>query len=618
MAKSINAELLIPVTKLTARRGVFRWPDKPVLACVREADLLPLGMLADDLAALGLVARIDRNAFGPAAVRIRRATAPTAPESYRMTLAAKGIDIVAADDAGAYYAVATLRELLVARGRRMPACDIDDRPDFARRGVYHDCSRGKVPKLGSLKGLVEQLARWKINELQLYVENVFTFVRHPAIGQGYNPFTPEELLQLQDHCKQHHVRLVGSLASLGHMEKILQLPAYRRLGELPGKGGRPGGTTLDPGNPNSLKLITEMYEEFVPLFEADDFNVCGDEPWELGQGKSKQRAARIGVGGVYCQWLGKLHALCDRHGKRMNVWSDIVLDHPEMLPDLPGDIAMLNWDYHPKGKRIPRSKEITDAGLALVVCPGTNAWGSHGCRLEMGVKNIAAFAAEGIRRGAEGLLNTDWGDGGHRNMLAVSLHNFAFGAAHAWNHRAAKAAGFTQRFCRHTFGKTSGRLAKAIETLGSAHATLGLPYDRGTPLYSVLLGPTEHFLAAEGRAAGQLAKISPKAFIAHARALTALRWPAAEEAPNAFLADSLGEYALATRLDAVACRRGAILRTLRDGHTPDPADVTATGDAMSRLGRELSRIWRRRNKRSRLKFILRDLRLATTELRKLT
>ena len=250
--------------------------------------------------------------------------------------------------------------------------------------MYLDCSRGKRPRLATLIGLVEQLAHWKINELELYVENVFTWRRHPQIGRGYSPFTPEELLALQDCCQRHHVRLVGSLASLGHMEKILALPRYRRLGELAGYRGFPGGTMLSPVDPGSIRLVSELYEEFVPLFEAEDFNACLDEPWELGKGRSRRRAERIGAGRVYLEFLRKVHRLCRRHGKRMNAWADIVLDHPEILADLPRDIVMLNWDYNPAGKRIRRTREIADAGLAVMVCPGTNSWQSHGCRLADG------------------------------------------------------------------------------------------------------------------------------------------------------------------------------------------------------------------------------------------
>ncbi|MHC5018151.1 MAG: hypothetical protein ACYTFP_06185, partial [Planctomycetota bacterium] len=135
----------------------------------------------------------------------------------------------------------------------LPCCEVEDAPDFNRRGIYHDCSRGKVPTLQTLKQLVERLAHWKINELQLYIENVFTFARHPEIGEGYSPLTADEIVALQEHCRMHHVGLVGSLASFGHMEKILSLPAYRHLGEMPGFRGYPGGTCLCPTDPGSIK-----------------------------------------------------------------------------------------------------------------------------------------------------------------------------------------------------------------------------------------------------------------------------------------------------------------------------------------------------------------------------
>ena len=259
-----TTDFLVPVRRLAPRTGRFRFPATAILASPSADDLVPLGQLADDLAALDTRTRIARNASGPAALRIRRDVSVAGAEAYRLTIAPHGIEILASAAAGAYYAVQTLRELLAIHGRALPACRIDDSPDFARRGVYLDCSRGKVPRVKTLKALVERLARWKINELQLYVENVFTWRQHPAIGRGYSPFTPQELLDVQDHCRRHHVRLVGSLASFGHVEKILALPQYTHLGEMPGFRGLPGGMTLCPSDPGSLRLVAELYEEFVP------------------------------------------------------------------------------------------------------------------------------------------------------------------------------------------------------------------------------------------------------------------------------------------------------------------------------------------------------------------
>jgi hypothetical protein len=611
---------LIPVKQYESARGVFRVPEAVTLSGAAPGDALPLGQLAGDLAQHGVIARVTAGAGASAAVRIRRDSRVAGAEAYEMTIGPDGVEVRASADAGAYYAVQTLRDLVALHGREIPACEIGDAPDFARRGVYHDCSRGKVPTVETLKALVERLARWKVNELELYVENVFTFKRHPAIGRGYSPFTADEILALADHCRAHHVRLVGSLASFGHMEKILALAEYQHLGELAGAGGWPGGTTLCPTDPGSIALLADLYAEFVPLFEARDFNACCDETWELGKGRSKADAERLGVGRVYLDFFKKVHALCAKHGKRMNAWADIVLEHPETLAEVPRDACMLNWDYHPEGTRIRRTREIVEAGLAVMVCPGTNAWNSHGCRLEMGMRNIARFAEEGIASGAEGLLNTDWGDGGHRNPLAVSLHNLAFGAAQAWNHAATRAEGFTERFCRHLFGDALGvsseDLAAAIRTLGGAHEALGLGYANATPLYTTFLGPVEKFLVAEHPQGAALDRVSAAALAKHAEALSALRWPTATEDAGAFLAATMEEYALAAKLDALACRRTAALKQLRAGKTPDAEELRRLADATDETARDLERVWLLGNRPSRLRDILEGLAQAVSDYRR--
>jgi len=229
----------------------------------------------------------------------------------------------------------------------------------------------------------------------------------------------------------------------------------------------------------------------------------------------------------------------------------------------------------------------------------------------MGMRNIAAFAAEGLKCGTEGLLNTDWGDGGHRNMLAVSLHNFAYGAAHSWNHRGAREAGFTERFCLHTFGDRSGRLAGAIRTLGAADKALGLSYANGGLLYYLLLHPVSKPL--QGWGAESMKKLSAAALAAHAKAVSAIRWPAPAGSRNGFLAARFAEYALASRLDAAACRWLMILKDVQDGRQPAPAGLRSYASQAAALAGEVRRVWLLGNKPSRLREILKGLRRVVRE-----
>jgi hypothetical protein len=529
-------------------------------------------------------------------------------EGYKIRITPRGIEVFAATDTGTYYAIQTLKDLAKIYGNRLPACVIEDEPDFKRRGVYLDCSRGKVPKLNTLKDLVIRLAHWKINELQLYIENVFTFKKHPQIGKGYSPFTPDEILELQAFCKLHYVRLVGSLASFGHFEKILALPKYRHLGEMPGFRGFPGGTTLCPADAGSIKLVSELYSEFIPLFEAKDFNVCCDETWELGKGRSKKLADHLGTGRVYLEFLLKIYRLCQKYGKRMNVWADIVLKYPELMSKLPKDIALLNWEYEQNGKNIYKTKDIAKTKIPFMVCPGTSGWLTHGSRLPNSIANVTNFAAQGRKFGAEGLLNTDWGDNGHRNFLGASLHSFAHGAAHSWNGKAVDNTKFTNNFCSHFFGEHTGRLANAIRLLGSTYITCGTNVPNKSWLYFALVEPIKDppgsvidLMNSKG-----LQKIIEQF-------LDESIWPKLPKSAENFEKIVFEELKLAARMDCLSARRSLAIKALQTGKKVNKKELQFINKQMKNIAKDFKKWWLIRNKVSRLQDNLRLFKQAGME-----
>ncbi len=561
MDEKLFEKLLIPVKKVTFQKGFFQLTDISELKTYRDKTI--------------------KNS-----------------EGYRIRILTKGIEIYSATAAGAYYAIQTLKDLATIYANNPPACLIEDEPDFKRRGVYLDCSRGKVPKLKTLKELVIRLAHWKINELQLYIENVFTFKKHPDIGKGYSPFTPDELLELQNHCQKHHVRLVGSLASFGHLEKILALPKYRHLGEMPGFRGFGGGTTLCPTDPGSIKLISELYSEFVPLFEAEDFNVCCDETWELGEGKSKKLAEKTGKDRVYLQFLLKIYSLCQKYGKRMNVWADVVLKYSELLSKLPRDIVLLNWEYEHNGKNIYKTKDIAKAKIPFMVCPGTSSWLTHGSRLPNSMANVKSFAEQGRKYHAEGLLNTDWGDNGHRNFLGASLHGFAHGAAQSWNGKTVDNAKFTDNFCFHFFGENTGRLANIIRLLGSTYITCGTNVPNKSWLYSALVEP---ILKENSQTQSPIDLMDAKGLRKIVEQFSDESiWPELPKQAENFERIALEELKLAAQMDCLSARRALAAKLLRAGKNVKRKELQFLNRQMHNIAKDFKRLWLLRNKVSRL------------------
>ena len=390
-------------------------------------------------------------------------------EGYILEVTPSGIEIEAQTEAGAFYAQQTLRALRTLHGDTLSCTRIEDWPEFSVRGVYFDVSRGKVPTVDSIKEVIEDLARWKINQFQLYIENVFTFKKHPEIGEGYSPLTPENLKEIEACCEANHMRFVPSLTSFGHFEKILGLEKYKHLAELPGHLGYPGGTTLNPGHPESIQLVKDLYDEFIPLFNDAEFNICCDEPWELGQGASKEEADKRGKGPVFLDFVLKLYELVKAQGKQVQMWADIVLEHPELMEKFPKDVIMINWEYTGNlcaSGRMGQCDLFDKYGLQWIAAPGISSWNSNGTESLNAMNNIRGFADIARKHHALGILNTHWGDNGARTPHGTLMQNLAYGAAHSWNGLAIDETSFTETFVADYFGPGHDDIAQLIQEVG--------------------------------------------------------------------------------------------------------------------------------------------------------
>ena len=398
-----------------------------------------------------------------------------ADQGYGLQVSPREVEIIGRSPAGAMYGVLTLCQVALDHGGEWPCMEIDDWPDFVVRGLSYDVSRGKVPTLEALKELVDRLAAYKLNHLQLYIEHTFAFAFDPDIGAGCSPLTADEIRELDDYCASRRVDLVPSLASFGHMGRVLSLPRNRHLAEIAAERSwlemswteRMHGLTLDMANPESRQLLERMYDELLPLFRTPLMNVCCDETYDLGRGKNRERAERVGVGELYMEHLAFLDGLCRRHGKRMMVWGDIVKKHPELTDRLPAGAIMLNWGYAPDSD-YESTALFTGAGMTTFVCPGTSAWNRVLNDINAADLNIRRYAAAGREHGAVGMLNTDWGDEGHVNLLAGGWHPLMLGAAMAWNCDGPDEEAFDRAFGRQVLGDESGAVVAALRRLVAA------------------------------------------------------------------------------------------------------------------------------------------------------
>src|SRR5688572_2712964 len=88
-------------------------------------------------------------------------------QGYELTIDPAPIVVAARPPAGIYYGVCTLRQILQKSGGALTCFQIRDWPHLTGRVVMLEVSRDKVPTMKTVYALVDMLAAWKINQLQL-------------------------------------------------------------------------------------------------------------------------------------------------------------------------------------------------------------------------------------------------------------------------------------------------------------------------------------------------------------------------------------------------------------------------------------------------------------------
>ncbi|WP_066628987.1 beta-N-acetylhexosaminidase [Labilibacter marinus] len=397
-------------------------------------------------------------------------------QQYKLTIDSTNITITGKDEAALYYGKQTLLQIIKysqETGQATPCLTINDWPDFERRGYMLDISRDKVPTMETLYHIIDLLASWKINEFQLYTEHTFAYQNHKKVWEEASPMTPKEITQIDAYCKAKFIDLVPNQNSFGHMENWLKHDEYLHLAECPTDCDTKWGTrsrhSLNPLNPESFDLMKELYTELLPNFSSEYFNIGCDETVELGNGLSKKTCKKQGVGNVYLDYVKKLNSEANINGKKAQFWGDIILNHSELISEIPKNMTAMVWGYestYPFQENLPKFK---DAGLDFYVCPGTSTWRSEIGRNKDAFINLKQAAVYGSTNKAKGYLNTNWGDWGHWQPLSVCYPAMAVGSAYSWNSESNPTAKLAPVLSNYIFEDKTDKLSEALLKLGNAY-----------------------------------------------------------------------------------------------------------------------------------------------------
>ncbi len=385
-------------------------------------------------------------------------------EGYEIQIDEDEIRIIGYSSRGAFYALKTLK-MLLKKSDCLNCGVIKDYPDMKYRGFYQDTTRGRVPTLETLKKLVDDMADYKMNSLQLYVEHSYEFEEYKHCRElGY--LTKAEIQELDKYCRDRFIELIPSLATFGHLYHLLECDKYKHLCELVDYtpkmhywGERMLHHTINPLKEESFQLITSLIDQHMEAFSSNYFNICCDETFDLGKdvNKNKNKAD------LYINFVKKLVKYLEDKGKTVMMWGDIVLQYPDRIDELSDNVIFLNWYYEktPDEKKFEALKDKQH-----IVCPATSSWYSFFEQPNIEEDNIFKLSEYAHKYNAIGMLNTNWGDYGNPASINMAMYGMILGAVKSWDKSMKMTDEFRETVSLQYYGNTQA--AKLLYELSEA------------------------------------------------------------------------------------------------------------------------------------------------------
>jgi len=226
-------------------------------------------------------------------------------ESYQLTIQSNAISINASSDLGAMHALETLLQLLQnnATSFYFPNVTITDMPRFTWRGLMIDAARHFQP-VDVIKRNLDAMAAMKMNVFHWHLVDDqgwrIEMKKHKVLTDKASDglfYTQEEIKGIVKYAADRGILVVPEIDVPGHASAILT--AFPEIGSKVvtiNKGAsettqkasglvtysleRNAGIftpTLDPSNPRTYQLLSEIFDEVCPLFPGKYFHIGGDE-----------------------------------------------------------------------------------------------------------------------------------------------------------------------------------------------------------------------------------------------------------------------------------------------------------------------------------------------------
>lgn len=309
------------------------------------------------------------------------------PEAYDLYVDQDHVEIIAANPAGIFYGIQTLRQMMDRESLIWPACHVKDSPQYVHRGMLLDCSRHFMEP-DFVKRYIDLLSYHKMNRLHWHLmddqgwrleiksrEKLSTMAAYRANkdGQRYGDFyTQDEIRDIVAYAEQRHVQIIPEIEMPGHCQAALH--AYPEISCTggPHEVWNEWGVSREiycAGKEETFEFVFDVLDEVCELFPSKQIHLGGDEVpvyrWENCM-SCQRRVAEEGLESeeeLLGYFINRVAAYLDEKGREVIAWDEVA-----EIKNPPANLIVTAW----RGQE--KIREVSEKGIPVIACPTSHAY----------------------------------------------------------------------------------------------------------------------------------------------------------------------------------------------------------------------------------------------------
>ncbi|MBG0860030.1 MAG: beta-N-acetylhexosaminidase [Bacteroidales bacterium] len=354
-------------------------------------------------------------------------------EGYILEVSSGKIVIAGCDDSGAFYGLQSLRQLIDAgNGKKIQGLKVSDHPAFPFRAI-----RLYVPGPENIaffkRFLRDFMSLYKYNKVVMEL-NCMRLDRHPEVNAGWIEFSKymqysrsnsTEGIRGEEKNSSHFdagdgfiiekndVKGIVEYANENFIEVIPEIPSlthgYYLLTRHPELAEYPGDRWPDtycPSNPESYKLMFDVYDEYIEVINPKMIHIGHDEWWGAPLDVCPNCRGKD-FSELFAGDIVKIHDYLAGKGIKIAMWGDYLLEsvrnkgpqlrtsstgvkyktpggtRPEVVKELiPKDILIFNWFWKDQDKEM----ELQNLGFRQIYgnfTPNISDWESRVKKIDL-------------------------------------------------------------------------------------------------------------------------------------------------------------------------------------------------------------------------------------------